>query len=75
MTDNTQNIINFRSPTAKVPQDLFYEHNQTEQAQAFLSPVAEQPLWYHDMEGADEHLLGTHKVLVHLDRSAHRRGR
>ena len=64
MTDNTQNIINFRSPTAKVPQDLFHEHNQTEQAQAFLSPVAEQPLWYHDMEGADEHLLGTHKVLV-----------
>jgi len=64
MTDNTQNIISFRSPTAKVPQDLFYEHNQTEQAQALLSPVREQDLWYHDVRGADEHLLNTHKVLV-----------
>ena len=61
MTDNTQNIINFRSPTAKVPQDLFYEHNQTEQAQALLSPVREQDLWYHDVRG---YVNVTQKALV-----------
>ena len=57
-------ILSFRSPTAQVAQDLFNEHNETERAQSLLSPVKEQPLWYHDAGWADEHLLGTHKVLI-----------
>ena len=39
-------VLSFRSPTAQVAQDLFNEHNQTEQAQRFLAPVEEQNLWY-----------------------------
>ena len=39
-------VLSFRSPTAQVAQDLFNEHNETEQAQRFLAPVEEQELWY-----------------------------
>ena len=65
-------VLSFRSPTAQTAQDLFSEHNQTEQAQRFLSPVSEQDLWferpspYHagDLHGSKLTELYSHKVLV-----------
>ena len=39
-------VLSFRSPTAQTARDLFNEHNETEKAQRFLSPVSEQDLWY-----------------------------
>ena len=68
-------VLSFRSPTAQVAQDLFNEHNQTEQAQRFLAPVSEQDLWYErdtshhssDLIYMDESKLTeleSHKVLV-----------
>ena len=65
-------VLSFRSPTAQVAQDLFFEHNETEQAQRFLSPVSEQDLWferpapYHagDLHGSKLTELYSHKVLV-----------
>ena len=65
-------VLSFRSPTAQTAQDLFSEHNETEQAQRFLSPVSEQDLWferpapYHagDLHGSKLTELYSHKVLV-----------
>ena len=65
-------ILSFRSPTAQVAQDLFTEHNETEQAQRFLAPVEEQILWYdrpvsHHASSLYESQiteLDSHKVLV-----------
>ena len=65
-------ILSFRSPTAQVAQDLFNEHNETEQAQRFLAPVEEQILWYdrpvsHHASSLYESQiteLNSHKVLV-----------
>jgi hypothetical protein len=68
-------VLNFRSPTAQVAQDLFNEHNETEQAQRFLAPVEEQGLWFerdtsHHCEGiilpqlSQLTELNSHKVLV-----------
>jgi hypothetical protein len=65
-------VLSFRSPTAQVAQDLFSEHNQTEQAQRFLAPVSEQDLWferpapYHasSLHGSKLTELYSHKVLV-----------
>mgnify|MGYP003633282552 FL=1 len=65
-------VLSFRSPTAQTAQDLFSEHNQTEQAQRFLSPVSEQDLWferpspYHasSLHGSKLTELYSHKVLV-----------
>ena len=65
-------VLNFRSPTAQVAQDLFNEHNETEQAQRFLAPVSEQSLWYerpapHHASALYESQiteLDSHKVLV-----------
>ena len=70
-------VLSFRSPTAKVPQDLFSEHNQTEKARRFLSPVDAQHLYFERPEpyyGSDLQLvdslsteltgLESHKVLV-----------
>ena len=65
-------ILSFRSPTAQVAQDLFTEHNETEQAQRFLAPVEEQILWYdrpvsHHASSLYESQiteLNSHKVLV-----------
>ena len=68
-------VLSFRSPTAQVAQDLFNEHNETEQAQRFLAPVSEQDLWYErdtshhssDLIYMDESKLTeleSHKVLV-----------
>ena len=65
-------ILSFRSPTAQTAQDLFSEHNETEKAQRFLSPVSEQSLWYerpapHHASALYESQiteLNSHKVLV-----------
>ena len=65
-------VLSFRSPTAQTAQDLFSEHNETERAQRFLSPVSEQDLWferpspYHagDLHGSKLTELYSHKVLV-----------
>ena len=65
-------VLNFRSPTAQTAQDLFNEHNQTEQAQRFLAPVSEQDLWFerpapHHASALYESQiteLDSHKVLV-----------
>jgi hypothetical protein len=65
-------VLNFRSPTAQTAQDLFNEHNETEQAQRFLAPVKEQSLWfdehppYHASSLHESKLteLNSHKVLV-----------
>ena len=68
-------VLSFRSPTAQVAQDLFNEHNETEQAQRFLAPVEEQGLWFerdtsHHCEGiilpqlSQLTELNSHKVLV-----------
>lgn len=65
-------VLSFRSPTAQVAQDLFSEHNETEKAQRFLSPVSEQDLWferpapYHasSLHGSKLTELESHKVLV-----------
>ena len=65
-------VLNFRSPTAQTAQDLFNEHNQTEQAQRFLAPVEEQSLWYerpapyHASALYESQIteLNSHKVLV-----------
>ena len=65
-------VLSFRSPTAQTAQDLFSEHNETEQAQRFLSPVSEQDLWferpapYHasSLHGSKLTELESHKVLV-----------
>lgn len=65
-------VLSFRSPTAQVAQDLFSEHNETEQAQRFLAPVSEQDLWferpapYHasSLHGSKLTELESHKVLV-----------
>lgn len=65
-------VLSFRSPTAQTARDLFSEHNETEQAQRFLSPVSEQDLWferpapYHasSLHGSKLTELESHKVLV-----------
>ena len=65
-------VLSFRSPTAQTAQDLFSEHNETEQAQRFLAPVSEQDLWferpepYHASSLHESKLteLYSHKVLV-----------
>lgn len=65
-------VLSFRSPTAQTAQDLFSEHNETERAQRFLSPVSEQDLWferpapYHasSLHGSKLTELYSHKVLV-----------
>ena len=65
-------VLSFRSPTAQTAQDLFSEHNETEKAQRFLSPVSEQDLWferpapYHasSLHGSKLTELESHKVLV-----------
>ena len=65
-------ILSFRSPTAQVAQDLFTEHNETEQTQRFLAPVEEQSLWYerpapyHASALYESQIteLNSHKVLV-----------
>ena len=65
-------VLSFRSPTAQTAQDLFNEHNETEQAQRFLAPVEEQSLWYerpapHHASALYESQiteLESHKVLV-----------
>ena len=65
-------VLSFRSPTAQTAQDLFSEHNETERAQRFLSPVSEQDLWferpapYHasSLHGSKLTELESHKVLV-----------
>ena len=68
-------VLSFRSPTAQTAQDLFNEHNETEQAQRFLAPVEEQGLWFerdtsHHCEGiilpqlSQLTELNSHKVLV-----------
>lgn len=65
-------VLSFRSPTAQTAQDLFSEHNETEKAQRFLSPVSEQDLWferpapYHasSLHGNKLTELESHKVLV-----------
>lgn len=65
-------VLSFRSPTAQTARDLFSEHNETEQAQRFLSPVSEQDLWferpapYHasSLHGNKLTELESHKVLV-----------
>lgn len=65
-------VLSFRSPTAQVAQDLFSEHNETEQAQRFLAPVSEQDLWYErpepyhasSLHGSKLTELYSHKVLV-----------
>ena len=65
-------VLSFRSPTAQTAQDLFSEHNETEKAQRFLSPVSEQDLWferpepYHasSLHGSKLTGLESHKVLV-----------
>lgn len=65
-------VLSFRSPTAQTAQDLFSEHNETERAQRFLSPVSEQDLWferpapYHasSLHGSNLTELESHKVLV-----------
>ena len=65
-------VLNFRSPTAQTARDLFSEHNETERAQRFLSPVSEQSLWYerpapHHASALYESQiteLNSHKVLV-----------
>ena len=65
-------VLNFRSPTAQVAQDLFNEHNETEQAQRFLAPVSEQDLWYerpaphHASALCESQIteLNSHKVLI-----------
>jgi hypothetical protein len=65
-------VLSFRSPTAQTAQDLFSEHNETEKAQRFLSPVSEQDLWFerpapHHASALYESQiteLNSHKVLV-----------
>lgn len=65
-------VLSFRSPTAQTAQDLFFEHNETEQAQRFLSPVSEQDLWFErpaphhasSLHGSKLTELYSHKVLV-----------
>jgi len=71
-------VLNFRSPTAQTAQDLFNEHNETEQAQRFLAPVEEQNLWFErpaphhasdlceliDITKSQITELDSHKVLV-----------
>lgn len=67
-------VLSFRSPTAQVAQDLFNEHNETEQAQRFLAPVSEKDLWFErdaplqssdfDMEGSKLSIVPTHKILT-----------
>lgn len=65
-------VLSFRSPTAQTAQDLFNEHNETEQAQRFLSPVSEQDLWFErpaphhasSLHGSKLTELYSHKVLV-----------
>jgi len=65
-------VLSFRSPTAQTARDLFSEHNETEKAQRFLSPVSEQDLWYErpaphhasSLHGSKLTELYSHKVLV-----------
>jgi len=65
-------VLSFRSPTEQVAQDLFNEHNQTEQSQRFLAPVEEQSLWFerpaphHASALCESRIteLNSHKVLV-----------
>ena len=65
-------VLSFRSPTAQTAEDLFNEHNETEQAQRFLAPVEEQSLWFErpaphhasSLHGSKLTELNSHKVLV-----------